>query len=419
MPAGDSTLTTSAAILKTKYNQPKVYWLAYKNNPGFATIRKDESFGGANKIIAVQTEAPQGAGANITIAQQNLNPGQYSAFTITRVSDYAVARITGEAMKAAEGNENALLALWKREMDGALHVNKRSASIHLFRTGKGGRGVISAGSNINTSSITLATTTDITNFSVKMRVQAAASDGAAYRSSGANAQIQVIDRVNGTMNTTNAWDTYIAAIAAGDTLSRNGDGANASTNVMLTGMGGWCPQTAPTAASFFGVDRSSDTVRLGGLRYNATGVPMSEALVEATSMVQVEGAEGDLMAWIHPRDRANLTKELGARVQFTRVETAVKGSSAKIGFDAVKVNFDGTEVTMMSDLNVPKGTVFVSQWDTWSLESLGPAPQILNFDKNDFLRLSADDSYEVRVGYYAQVACAAPAFTVNMFNFGQ
>ena len=36
---GSATTATSAAILKTQYTQPKVYWLSYKNNPSLANIR--------------------------------------------------------------------------------------------------------------------------------------------------------------------------------------------------------------------------------------------------------------------------------------------------------------------------------------------------------------------------------------------
>ena len=52
------------------------------------------------------------------------------------------------------------------------------------------------------------------------------------------------------------------------------------------------------------------------------------------------------------------------------------------------------------------------------LARLGPAPQILDFDSNEFLRVTNDDSYEVRVGYYGNYSNAAPAFWNNISNFG-
>ena len=412
--AGEATVATSIAILKTKYTQPKVYWLAYKNNPFFATVRKDESFGGdGTKVIAVQTETPQGAGITISLAQTNINPGSYKKFIITRQSDYAIAQVTGEAMKASQGNENALVDLWKREMEGAIHLNRRSAAIAMFRSGTGTRGRISSGSNTGTATITLATIADITNFAVGMTLDASSADGSGLRTNVANgAKITAMDRTLGTLTISGNWTSSITSVAASDYLLRHGD-----QNGVLTGMSGWCPSTAPSSTAFFGLDRSVDTVRLGGLRLDGTGAPMQETLLEACAMANVEGAEVDTI-WMHPRDRANLVKELGARVMYTKATVAIKESDASIGFDALELEFDGTKAKIMSDISVPRSSVFVTQQDTWAFETLGPAPQVLDFDSNQFLRTSTADTYEVRIGYYGQMSNAAPAYTVNISNFG-
>jgi len=416
--AGAATTGTSAAILKTKYTQPKVYWIAYKNNPSFANARKEEDFDGDSKVVAIQTEVPQGGGATIALAQTNAAAGIYKKFIVTRISDFGVARITGEALKAAEKNSGSLLALWTREMDGCIFNNKRSAAIHMQRSGTGSRGQISAGSTVGSVTISLATTSDITNFAVGMTLQASATDGGALRSAGATIVVTGINRTTGSLTAAGNWSTAIAAIAAGDFLVRNGDGAAGSTNLMMTGRAGWIPATDPTSTLFWTVDRSTDTVRLGGNRLNATLLPMQEAIQEATAIVQVEGANEDLVAYMHPRDRANFAKELGGKVEYSRVEAKVKGSEARIGFSAIKLETDSGNVTIMSDLNVPRGTVFLGDSDTEAIESLGPAPQILDFDSNEFLRITNDDSYEVRTGYYGNYTNAAPSFWCNISNFG-
>jgi len=415
---GAATTATSAAILKTKYTQPKVYWLAYKNNPTLANIRKDETFDGDSKVISIQTEVPQGGGASIALAQTNAAPSIYKKFILLRVSDFGVARVTGEALKAAEKNSGALLNLWQREMDGIIHTVKRSAAIHMQRAGTGSRGQISSGSNVASTTITLALTSDITNFAVGLTLQASATDGGALRSAGATIVVTGINRTTGTLTAAGNWSAAIAAIAALDFLVRNGDGAAGSTNLMITGRGGWIPAADPSATLFFNLDRTSDITRLSGCRLNAAGMPMQEALQEATAQVQVEGADNDLVAYMHPRDRANFAKELGSKVQYTRVEAKVKGSEARIGFSAIKLETDSASVTIMADLNVQRGTVFLGDPETETLETLGPAPQILDFDSNEFLRVTNDDSYEVRVGYYGNYSNAAPAFWNNISNFG-
>jgi hypothetical protein len=425
---GDATTTTSAAILKTQYTQPKVYWLAYKNNPSFANVRKNEKFKGDSKVVAIQTETPQGGGTSISIAQGNSNPSVYSKFVLTRIDDFGIARVTGEAMKAAEDDEGSLIDLWKREMEGILHTVKRSVAINMQRNGTGSRGQISAGSTVGSATITLAIVSDITNFAVGMTVQAAATDGGALRSGGATAVITGINRTLGQLTVAATWSGDIAAIEAGDFLVRNGDGANTGANQMISGRGAWIPAAAPGStdpfgyavpASLFSNVRTSDPVRLAGQSLNTTQMSMQESLQEMAAMVQVEGAENDLVAYMHPRDRANFAKELGAKVVYTRTEKSVKGSDGKIGFSVIKLETDSGDVDVYSDLNVQRGTVFLGDAESECIESLGPCPMILDFDTLEFLRYTTDDSYEVRFGYYGNYSNAAPGYWTRAYNFGQ
>ena len=52
--------------------------------------------------------------------------------------------------------------------------------------------------------------------------------------------------------------------------------------------------------------------------------------------------------------------------------------------------------------------------DTWSLNTLGEAPMFLDLDNNRMLRESAADAYEVRMGYYGNVACNAPGYNCRV-----
>ena len=415
-----ATVSSSAAILKTKYTQPKVFWEAYEDNPSFADIRKDTTFDGNNKVIAIQTEAPIGGGFSILQAQANMGPGLYKNFLITRIEDFGVARIKGQALKAAAKSTGALLDLWSREMDGIiLHVT-RSAAINMWRTGTGSRGTISTGSTVASTKITLATIQDVSNFYVGMQVQASATDGGALWGGGTYQVITKVNRVTGDLTAATNWSTAIAGLTTTSLLYRNGDAANAGTNLMVTGVQGWIVPlgSRPVTATFlFGLDRTSDEVRLAGLYLDATNTAMQEALVEACAQVEVEGGKVTRI-WMHPRDRANYAKELGAKVVYTKNAVKIPGSTASVGFKAMETTIGDTDVEVMADINVPRYTCLVTQWDTWAFESIGPAPQILDFDSNEFLRVTNDDSYEVRVGYYGQVSNGAPAYSNFISNFG-
>ena len=55
------------------------------------------------------------------------------------------------------------------------------------------------------------------------------------------------------------------------------------------------------------------------------------------------------------------------------------------------------------------------QLNTWSLNTLGGAPQILDGDGvGTMLRVSNLDAYEVRVGMYGNIACTAPGYNCRV-----
>ena len=140
---------------------------------------------------------------------------------------------------------------------------------------------------------------------------------------------------------------------------------------------------------------------------------MEEAIIEACARVVVEGGRPDKV-FVHPRDKATLVKSLGSKVIYSRVESDVAG----IGFGSIKVEADSGPVDIIGDMNVPRTEAVVTQWDTWEFRSIGPAPHILNYDSNEFLRTGSADSYEVRIGTYGNLKCTAPAYNIRVTNFG-
>ena len=366
-----AAIATSQAILKTKYTQPKVYWEAYQDNPSFADIRKDETWDGGPKQIAIQTEAPIGRGFSVSQAQANMGPGTYKDFLLSRIEDFGVARIKGQAMRAAAKSTGSLISLWSREMDGIILQLTRSAAINMWRTGTGSRGVISSGSTVGSAAITLATIADISNFYIGMQVQASAADGGTVLAGGAYATVTKINRITGTLTCSTTWSGQIAGLATGAFLYVNGDCPNGGTNLMVTGVQGWVPPLAsrPVAATpFWTLDRSPDELRLAGIALDGTNTPMQEVLIEAIAMAAVESGKTDKI-WMHPRDRAQFVKELGATVVYTKASVKVDGVG-DIGFKKIDMSLDEAEVSIMADLNVPRYTCLTTQWVVASSKGL-------------------------------------------------
>lgn len=402
--------TALNAVLKVQYTQKKVNLLTYPDNPFYALISKRTDFVGANKVVAIRNGAPQGRGADFTSALTNISASVYNKFTVTRVKDYAFGQVTTEAIRASKNDAGSLVDGLKEEVDGAIYTCMRSLAIAMFKNSGGARGQISAGSNVGTPTITLANVSDIVNFEVGMILNVSATDGTSGAKRAGTVTITALDRDAGTLTASGNWTAGIAAAAAGDYIFQNGDFE--ATKSMISGLGAWIPTTAPTGGdSFFGLDRSSDTTRLAGVRYSAgSGGPIEEILIDTAARLVREGSKPS-HAFLNPLDYANFVKALGSKVIYDRASPVDEPS---IGFEAVKLMGPKGLIKVIPDLNCPKGFGYMLQLDTWAFESLGPAPGIIEEDGMRILRSATADSYVVRVGYYGNMTCVAPGWNAVM-----
>jgi hypothetical protein len=406
--------TALTAVLKQKYTQRKFNLLCYKKNPFYALVNKITDFGGKNKVVAMRNASPQGRGPTIAVAQGNKTASAYNAFVVTRISDYATASITGEAIKAAKGDENTLIEGLTKEIDGSIHTCMRNLAICMFRNGGGQRGQIAANSTISSTTINLNNIGDVVNFENGMTVCLAGDDG--YNNGGSllglrgnggtTLTITGVDRDLGTLTASAAWNT-IAAAATLDSIFQTAAGVGSDYNSMIRGLAAWLPATAPgTSDNFFGVNRSQDVTRLGGIRVAGNGADYQDTLVDAATRISREGGMADHV-FVNPLDWAKLVKALGAKVIYDRASPV---DMPEVGFKAVQLEGPDGPVKVIADLNCPLGTAYMVQLDTLNMESLGEAPMILDFDGNTILRNATADTYDVRIGYYGNLTCEAPGW---------
>ena len=386
-------MTTFAAALKQHYTGEKIENMVYKDNPFLAMISKYEEFGGENLKLPIKYGIPQGRSATFVDAQNNKTSTKLKAFLLTRVSDYSLASITNETIEASKGNANAFIEAATTEIDGAIESATRSIAVALFGDGSGQIGVVGSVSTTTATddTITLATIQDITNFEVGMQLN--------FGSSGTNKGIIAVNRDTGVF----VCDANTGASAA-EVIYQDGD-----KDLMLTGLNGWLPSTAPAVSeSFFGVDRSSDTTRLGGIRFDASSLPLEEGLIGAAARVAREGGKPDV-CFVNYSNFADLEKALGSKVSYVDVKV-----NPEIGFRGILIHGPRGPIKVIPDQNCPNNVAFMLQMDVWKLYSLGKAPKILDSDGLKFLRESAADAVEVRVGYYAQLGCRGPGYNARI-----
>lgn len=398
-------LTAMNAALKELYDGQVVENLVYADNPLLAMIPKKTDFGGKYKPIPIITGASQGRSSTFTTAQTNQSAAIINSFLLTRASDYSIAQIDNQTMLASQTDKMAFLEGSKVVIDGAIRSITLSAASALFRSGTGSIGQIATG-GISTGVITLANAADVVQFELNMVLQANATDGGTPR-----AALGYVIAVNRSAGTVTVSATSINGVAgspsgwaAADYLLVQGD-----VNLKMKGLAAWIPSSAPSATSFFGVDRSLDTVRLGGVRYDGSSQSIEEALIDASALTAREGGKPN-HCFVNFASYSALEKSLGAKVQYVDLK-----GPADIAFRGIMVNGANSIIKVIPDRSCQPLTGYLLQMDTWALNSLGDCPQILRYgDGLEMLRVYNADAGEVRVGYYAQLATNSPGWNCNV-----
>lgn len=405
-----ATLSGASAIVRELYPKGKLPQALYMKHPLENMTQKTTDFVGDTWRVALQTEDNQGVSAGFNDAQNALQAGSYSKFSVTRFSYYGIARVTGEAMKAAVMDEGALIDLWQNEIDGVTRTVGRMKAVHAYGAGTGYIGQIASTATVSSTTVALAVPEEINRFSVGMKIQLVNSG--TLRNSGAAIAISGVDRLNGTISFASALNGTITAAAASDYIVRAGD-----LNSVPYGLASWI-EGGSSPSALYGLTRTTDPVRLAGLSKSFASTPMDEALLDIYGALETESdADTDPgVFFVHTKKLAKFKKLLEGKVQYTR--TTMSGN-AGIGFKAIEFEGSNGVVRIVGDRNSPYKDGIAMDMKHWMERSLGPAPQILDFDENQFLRNSNADSYEVRVGMYYSKACNNPSRFYRAQNFGE
>lgn len=388
------------AVLKEIYPTGKVpRELFYKNAPLLALLPKDEDAYGEHVKVPLLYGHPQGRSATFAQARANVTGSKYAAFEVDTKDDYAVAQITGRAIDKGKKDRGSFIRTFKGELNGSQRQLKRSLVHALYRNGGGAIGRV--GSYTATElTFTLSDVRDAVFFEVGMELKADTTDGTSGTVHAGSATITAINRETGVITTDSAWDTQITGFAANDYLFVDGD-----FGAKLHGFEAWVPASAPGATTFNGVNRSVDTTRLGGVRFDGSASQIEESLIDGTELVVREGGEPDVII-VHTKTFANLAKAQGSKVVFGFKEAY----DAKIGFKTIKLPASHGEIEVIADPNCQGDVAWVIQLDTWTLYSMGAVPRLIGDDGMPYLRQHDSDGVEIRSVYRANLGCGAPGW---------
>lgn len=414
------------AALKELYTDDKDYMknIVYSKNPLLALVPKNESPDGfAGKYIPVPLEYgnPQGRVHVFANAQNQQTASDVVSYFVYAVQDYQLVTITNLLMEQTKSNAGAFVDEASRTLDNGFRNLSNNMAFELFAGGTASRGVIAASPapvvSSGVLSMTLANPQTVVQFEVGMTLQNSATDGgAALTVSSAIDAVQIVSVNRGTgAITANVVQGDGSTFVAGHYLQVLGDIGSAGASTIagmlgLSGLAAWVPGSDPASNdNFWGVNRSADPTRLGGLRYNASSQSISEGITSALAFGNREGAAFDLIV-LDFLSYSTLINELGAKVQYVQLEH----DEVEVAFEAIHFHSAYGKIPVLADRSNPVQTAYCLTMDTWKLRTLGKAPHILTYGMEGLegLRVGNADALEIRIAYYGNLICSAPGYNM-------
>lgn len=422
MSAQYTSQSTVPGILKELYDQQKVEWLTYKDNPFLAMIKKEEKFPGKYYPVPVVYGLTQGASATFATAYNNQTSPLVAEFLVTRVADFSLASIDGQLLAAAQTDPGAFIDGAELMIDAAFQTAVNRLASAMFRNGAGTIGQISTCtatgpvSSVYTATITLTNPDDAVQFEIGQAIQPVQNVDGSGTASSTVVVLTAVNRNTGVLTGTTATSTVATDFAANYYLYTSGDLPTTSNNnfqpsgstttnslLKIAGLAAWLPLTAPTSSdAFFGVNRSVDVQRLAGVSFDGSALSLEEAIQQGTGRIALNGGRVDTGICSYSTYTA-LIVSLGSKVQY------IDEKVGNIGFRGVQVNGANTVMNIFPDRNCPDGMIYCLEMDTWVLRSQNPAPHILKYmDEIEVLRIPGVDAAELRVGSYVNMYTKLP-----------
>ena len=398
-------LTTYDSLLKRLYPTERVWELVYQRYPLLNLFEKArQASGGQALVVPLIYSGTNNRSADISVALAADSAIASAAFLITTSSNFNTAKVDHKTILSSQTDKMAFGRSLDRAIKGAMDALMRDIGGTMFRDGTGAFGVISSISKSGTSGTITFTSRQACRFLEPGCVMSASASADLSSPDTYFLTVTKVDRQNGIV-TYSATSDAGAAWAAASYVFLKGD-----ANAKFKGLGSWLPsgtgRTAALAASFFGVTRDVDPVRLGGLAFDASASSIEGALIEAESRLSEEGGMADVVV-MAPSDVVKLKEAVGSRY----IAGNLPGANAKISYPSMVLASSQNAIEIIPDPFCPAGTAYMLQTETWRIAHLGK--DLVNTWNEDGLgALRANDSNDliIRMYSYMQPYCEAPGF---------
>lgn len=428
-----SSATTNVQTLKELYSDDA--WvmkdLVFNRNPTLALIDKDESemgLGGKYFTIPVLSDTGAGRSAAFGTAQTYQSAPQTQEFEVTRVSNYSLATLTGDFLRASAQSIGAFMPGAELNVKSAFQAIGNDLAHDIFGDGSGLRGTYGASGgagSISTGVITLDNVGQAMFFSVGMALVSYSVSGLTptQSTSAALGYVIAVDTGLGTVTvsataggaagTPTSWSTTFPNLAQAGDVNFISNGLSSANMLKIAGLGAWIPSTAPGGSdSFFNVNRSVAPTKLAGLRFNGSSESIQDALIDAVNQLAANGNEAGDPDFIitNPTSYQTLVKQLTSQGVYQMIKAKIN-EEVSISFKALVLPTANGEVAILQDRNCPAQTAYVLTLKTWKLRSLGKMPQFITwpgFYDQLGIPVPGSDAIQLQVGYYGNLTCNAP-----------
>ena len=422
MAAQFQTLTSFNAVMKYLYDQTLEFEF-YRESAFLDLVPKKEDFVGNNSYQVPIMYAPNGGmGGTFAGSQTQQLPAGSNGFSVPRVSLYYTFTVDRQAWKASMSDLGAFYDARLAELKVGQKMLSRNIGVSLYGRANGVRGVVSAvapaTNGQSTDQLTLTNVSDVTHFEKNMPIGAGIIKSASidfnqavvarYTQGTSPLVITNIDRDNGilffasgTIATTMGGNGTTPQLAVGDGLFLDGTG-----NAACNGLPDWLPLATPTTGStFLGVDRSADTSRLAGTRFNGTQYNLKEALTNGLAQVQRESEGSPDLILISTRRWGDLSNLQDSKRNYPTERKSQSGW----GYASLWVDSPHGACEVVGDNAAPDDRAFVLQLDTWELKSLDKLIDLADEDGLQQIRVYNADAFETRLISYYNLICWKPA----------
>lgn len=374
----------------------------------FMEVRKDTNARGQTRMALVHGDGPNRS-ATFATAQSNAAAVPAKAFQIDTTAaassaglaeDYGVFRLSNKHLHTAT-DTGAVVSALSLGIDGLIRKIKREVQLGCYDPD--GARVKATITGASSATYTFGNAYEARRFQLGDKVVAAATRTGALRDSGTAKTVTAVTP-SGPSITLNA---AITGATTNDLMFLEGDAANTGGVKGGQGLPAWIPDSAPSSTTFFGVDRSVDTEKLGGLRTDGSSTGSMEEAITMGSEALYDATQGEArpdFVFTSSSKWRQLSMELSDK------RLGQMGKSAEFGYSYIEHTFGPYTMKVVPDPENHTTRGYMLDMSTWILFSAGDIPHFASEDGNRILRASSDAGIEVRMDAFWQLGCSVPFF---------